>query len=260
MRKEAVQKDRLELLKIDSDLQTVLRSINTQRQNARQAEAKEIASALSEAKKEAMSRHLRVHALTSYVVSGIGPALKQRLIAQDIHTAADILNVQITQTGWGRYSNDIAYIVTRGHGSIRVDGIGPKKAQALLNWKKRLEANYAHLIPQSLDPSEQARISLKHKALLDSLEYQEAAARQASVKKKTNVQEANKISQSNLNTQIQSVQTRYLNRRRDLEKQYINYQKSFIAGKDEFGRLQRELFSYRFISFPNFIKRIFFMR
>jgi len=72
-------------------------------------------------------------------VPGIGPQLILSLNKAGITTAADILNIHIVKNDLN--PTKVVLIEVSGKGIIRIDGIGPVKARALLEWKNLMESN-----------------------------------------------------------------------------------------------------------------------
>lgn len=106
-------------------------------------------TALARALKEHQERYLESE-LSRYLlifapISGVGLILKARLYATGYRSAADI-----------------------GPQVRRVPGIGPARAAALLEWRRRCEAQLAHQVPRRLPPAETAAINRKWKPKLRS--------------------------------------------------------------------------------------------
>jgi serine/threonine protein kinase len=254
---EIVQKERFELLKIDSELQASLRGIQAQRDSILQLEAKQAARALSEIQKNALSSLLVRHPLAASVISGIGYELKQRLIGQGIQTAADIIGVHVFQSRYGRHVNYSTQIETLNRGRVRVEGIGAKKAQSLLNWRRSLEVKYSSMLPQSLPPSEKARIASLYQQGVAALDYQELLAKQTASKKREIAQRTRESEIAGIAAQIQRVHHNNSIKKQEMGKRLTAFQKDLAENKVLAARAERELFSYSKVTFRNYLKRIF---
>ena len=97
---------------------------------------------------------LRQHLEKFYVrgarVDGVGPSLKQTLMSFGIETAAD---------------------VTRG-AVLRVPGFGPARTQALLDWRRGIEARFVFNPNKSVDPADLAEIDRRFAAKRQKLEQE----------------------------------------------------------------------------------------
>ena len=85
-----------------------------------------------------LNKGLQNYILEDSSVPGIGPQLIIALNKAGITTAADISNIHIVKNNLN--PTKVALIEVSGKGIIRIEGIGPVKARALLEWKNRLES------------------------------------------------------------------------------------------------------------------------
>jgi serine/threonine protein kinase len=259
-RDDTIQKYRLQILTIDKEFWTKSKSYDSQRKNIRDLETKEAEEALAEARRTALDALLWRNPIFNATIAGVGTELKQRLSAEGIRTAADILSVRITKMGWGKYMHDVAVINVRARGSVQVQGIGPKKIQSIWKWRQGLELKYKKQLPQTLPEVEKNRIAQKYKSALDSLDRQESEARRVALNRKADMQDTIKVVQERSDTQIHALQREYLARQQELERKYLNFQKAFLEKKTELGRIQKEMESFESVTFSNFLRQIFFIR
>lgn len=257
VRDEIFRKEQLDLQKIESDLQALLKEINTQRQRLLDEEEKEVADALAEQKRKALEAYLRKHSIDTAVIDGVGPTLKNRILNSGIRSAADFFDIKIVNTSWGRYSNNTAYILVPGNRSIKVEGIGPHKARALLAWRRKLEAKYSNQIPNSLAPIIRERIRNKYKNKLDNLNKQETLAKDATWLNRHSIEIYSQSKRNDIEQKIHNVKKNYNKKKLELENIYLNMQKDLQQKKTELSWLKKDLNSYRLITFSNFIKSIF---
>jgi len=99
---------------IDREFQRTLTNLHSQQQSLDQAESHEIAQALQVLQKQSYTSSLTSYNLSTARIPGIGSELKKRLSAQGIRTAADIVNIHVVRTGWGRHVHETAYIEVVG--------------------------------------------------------------------------------------------------------------------------------------------------
>ena len=85
-----------------------------------------------------LNKGLQNYVLEDSSVPGIGPQLIIALNRAGITTAADISNIHIVKNNLN--PTKVALIEVSGKGIIRIEGIGPVKARALLEWKNLLES------------------------------------------------------------------------------------------------------------------------
>lgn len=85
-----------------------------------------------------LNKGLQNYILEASSVPGIGPQLIIALNNAGITTAADIAKIHIVKNNLN--PTKVALIEVSGKGITRIEGIGPVKAQALLEWKTLLEA------------------------------------------------------------------------------------------------------------------------
>ncbi len=92
-----------------------------------------------------LNNELQKHYLEDSNIPGIGPQLISSLNHAGITTAADILNIHIVRNNQNR-TKEVALIEVAGKGKIRIEGIGPVKARALLEWKNLLRSQVKKLM------------------------------------------------------------------------------------------------------------------
>jgi hypothetical protein len=173
---------------------------------------------------------------------------------------ADIVNVRTAQTGWGRHSHEIAYITVSGRGSVHVDGIGPRKAQALLSRKKEIEYRFRNQIPQSLPSAQESAIRSNYQVQRQSLDLQETNARQNAMRRKDAVRTKYRQEQNAITEQLQNVQDQFAKQRGDLD-QKISEAKRHMSEKSwTLAKSQRELDAYKQVNFAAYLKRILSLR
>jgi hypothetical protein len=167
---DSTQSESNELAKVDRNLEDSIRSITSKKNSLVHEEATEISASLRIIQTQHLLSKLSLHSLGTSSVIGIGPEMTRRLHANGIRTAADIADVQIMQQGYGKYSHEVAYIEVPSKGNVHVEGIGPKKAQALLAWKQQAEKIIAPYMPKSLSPAQENAISSKYFSKRQSLD------------------------------------------------------------------------------------------
>jgi hypothetical protein len=220
-------------------------------------------------------------------IEGIGSAMKQRLLASGIRTAADIFNVHIIQTRRGHHPNKIAYIEVPGRGRVHVQGINPKKANAFLSWKRNIESRFRSHMPQFLPANQEIAIKSKYQAQRQSLDLQEASAMQNAKQKKNTIQakyqqEQNTLikqsqdmqnqltkrkdavrtkyqqERDTLTKQLQDIPNYFANQRKDLKDKIRKERKRIIEKRWLLDGVQREIAAYRQVDFTTYLKPVLF--
>ncbi|MBI2486423.1 MAG: hypothetical protein HYW01_05610 [Deltaproteobacteria bacterium] len=280
------QAERKEIDKINFELQGILTNLSSQRQALNQEETNEIAQELRNLQSQFYASYLSNYDLNSASISGIGSELTNRLVAKGIRTAADISKVNITQTGYGRHSHHVAYIEVPGRGRVHVEGIGPKKAKALLSWLNGIKPKLKTNIPQSLPSAQEASIRSKYRTLRQTLDSKENDAKQyarqmeSTIKSKyqtqyqpLDLQENNakqsakqkkdlsraKYEQELWAKELNDIRDHFAKQRIDLDEK-INKEKKHIPEKSwKLAKIQRELDAYNQVNFTTYLKNILFL-
>jgi hypothetical protein len=247
--------ERRDIESIDRKMQNTLALLNSQQQSLDRAEFYEIAQALQVLQNQSYTASLTSYALSNTSIPGIGSALKKRLSAQGIRTAADIVNIHVVPTGWGRHIHETAYIEVVGGRKVHVEGIGATKASALLAWRQRVQAQLASQAPQSLPPAHEAAIKAQYRAQRQSLEMQMSKTKQEAQQNKEKVREKSQRDRDALTKQLQNVRDQFAQRRLTLDQTL--QQNNFAEKHWTLERAKRQLQAYDHATFAAYLKRIF---
>lgn len=185
--------------------------------------------------------------------------MKKRLLDAGIRSAADIINIHIAQSGWGRYSHEVAYIEISGQRRVHVEGIGPKKAQALLSWRQNIVSIFKSRMPQSLPTAQETVIRSKYQAQRQSIDRQEIDAKNDSRQRKEAVLGKYRQEQDALTNQLHDFRDQLAKQRRDLDPK-IRQQKKHLSEKHwALAKVQREFDGFRQVNFIVYLKRVLFL-
>lgn len=184
--------------------------------------------------------------------------MTRRLHANGIRTAADIADVQIVQSGYGRHTNEIAYIEVPGRGNVHVEGIGPKKAQALLAWKQQVEKKITPYIAKSLTSAQENAIKSKYFSKRQSLDAQEADAKKRATIAKDACKAKFRKEQEDLERQLSEARKTFASKLEGLDKQIAEKRKYLSDKRWKTGMVELELKSYAPITFGSYSRRAFF--
>jgi hypothetical protein len=148
-RRQALQQQEAnELRKSQNEVGAKVAALNQRVGALAQAEVNELSSALRNRQQQHISVYLRGFPLDKTDISGLGIVFKSRLKAAGFHTAEDIHVYRLQ----------------------RVEGIGPKRANALAAWRQTIESKARATMPQSLLPSETDTIRTKCQSQRHTLE------------------------------------------------------------------------------------------
>jgi hypothetical protein len=150
------------------------------------AEVEALAAALRDLRHRHAAAHLAAYSVLTAAIPGLGTQLKLRLLAAGIRTAAQVRDLHIAAVGGG--GGELIQIDVPGRGLVRVEGLGRKKAEALLSWRQLLETQAVAALPDQLTPGEDAAIRLRFHTRREQLTRREAATERAAIRRKERLQ------------------------------------------------------------------------
>ena len=176
-------------------LEVGLANIERQRQASVQNENDQVGSVLKQRQKDFLRTELTRWTIGECSVSGIGPVMKQKLWNAGIRSAADF------EDSWR---------------VMRVSGIGHFKAQALLDWRARIESRIRPRLPATLSPDEEHAIRSPGIGLRKALAADETLLRARSDVEDTAIRGRCKREKATLEGARQSTAPKFEERRRVL--------------------------------------------
>ncbi|MCL6512267.1 MAG: hypothetical protein K6U78_16465 [Anaerolineae bacterium] len=253
------------LRKIQNDVGAKVSTLRGQIAALAQAESTELANALRARQEQHLAAYLRQFSLQSASIPGVGSAFRARLFASGFHTAADV---------------DF-YAVQR------VYGIGPVRANAIVDWRKSLEARARSTMPSALSQSEAAAIRAKYEGQRRALEDQRdrEQRRQRDEEERIRAQYCPLLQRlneeendANAKTQaaISEIRARYArqyrairetlsklsddtaSKLREADARIAEARKKLFSLHWEKEKLRRQLKPYEEIRFSKYLKRVFF--
>jgi hypothetical protein len=250
-------REQQEIAKIDHDLQRVLKPLTTQRQALSQAESADIAQVLHTIQQQSRTANLASYDLRHATIPGIGPELKKRLSANGIRTAADIVDVHIVRTGWGRRVHETAYIEVPGGRRVHVEGIGSKKVSALWSWCHNIQIKVRSQATQSSQHAQESAIRAKYRAQRQTLDAQESREKQEGQQKKELIREKYRRERDGLVKQLQSIHDQFARSRLAIDQR--GQQKNFSDKQWILERVKWELQAYHQVNLMTYVKRVLFL-
>jgi hypothetical protein len=253
------------LRKIHNDIGAKVSTLNGQIAALAQAESTELANALRGRQEQHLAAYLRQFSLQSASIAGVGPAFRARLLASGFHTAADV---------------DF-YAVQRVH------GIGPVRANAIVNWRRSLEARARSTMPSALSQSEAAAIRAKYegqrRALEDQRDREQRRQREEEAKIRAQyrpllqrLDEEENDAKAKTQAAMSEIRARYAqqyrairetlsklsddtaSKFREVDVRIAEGRKKLFSLHWEKEKLRRQLKPYEDIRFSKYVKRVFF--
>ncbi|SDO17470.1 hypothetical protein SAMN04487897_109102 [Paenibacillus sp. yr247] len=253
------QVEKNETDRINRELQKDLNDLENQQRSLDQQEKNEIANSLTTYQTSWLQSRLKNHTIDDAKIPGIGSEMKRRLKSHAIYTAADIKDIKIYQT-YGSYASEKASIVLSNSVHIYVEGIGPSKARALLEWKKSTELRYVNTLPSTIPQTEIQIIKSKYQTKRNSLNSQEQTVKNSTQQKKNAAMIKFAKENAILQKEIDATRLDLKNNQQKVEMEISNMTKELSAKQWEDAQIQRQLNTYKQINYLNFIRILFFFK
>lgn len=255
---KSTKAEKNELDRIESDRKRDLTRIDSELNTLNNAEKSEIAAAL----KDIQSKYLKIKLSNYYIhnakIHGIGPKLTSRLIAEGIRTAADIEKVSITSSSG--FSGDIAYIHLSSGRRTRVKGIGAQRAQAISNWRQRLESQFGHSIPKQLTGPQEAAIRAKKQSKRLALATQKNSIERNATQKTNTVKAKYQQEQNTLAKQLRDTRKSFEDLKQAIDRNIDQVKKILTDKQWPLDRAKRELNAFGEIKFLTYLKHTIMWR
>lgn len=248
------ERERAKLAEVDRELSALLAKLAAQQASLQQQQAEELAKALNKIQEDYLAKALEAYHIADASLRGIGDELRRRLLAQGIKTAADIEEIYVASTGWGRYSHSVAYIRVRGRGPIHVEGIGPNKAQVLKGWREKVEARCRGGMPNSLPGQGQAGIASRFAQEKRWLEGEDARAREVAMRRKDQILSDSTQEQATTAREIHKARESRVVVRTALDQKGRGPEARKLQKDSARSELERKLEAYKNVTFVKFLK------
>lgn len=254
--RDVQQKEQEQLAQVDAELQRQLASLQAQLTSLKQGESAELSQALKDLQNRALVRFLAQHTIAGASIAGIGPTYTKRLASAGILTAADFVDIDLSFSNYGGHQSEKACLVLPGGRKTHVEGVGPKKAQSLLAWRKTLAAQYRSDVPQSLPPPDQAVIRAKYEAQRRQLGQQEADARTRFRQRRDQMQAGYRQSRASLTAQLDGIRARIDQSRAGLDQSMQNIRQELSRKQHERTVTRARVDTYREVHLWAYLKRL----
>ena len=251
---QMAQRERAGEADVDKELSVLLAKLAPQQGSLRLRQTDELSKAVRQMQEDYFAKALARYPIGKASLQGIGDELKRRLHAHGISTAADIVDVIVGSTGWGRYSHPIANIRTRGGGSIRVPGIGPSKAQVLKDWRQSLETICRRGMPSSLPGDAQAKIVARFEQEKRRLEEEVAKSREIAKQRKERIRSDFSQQQAAIARETQKAREACVKARGTSNLKVRETEERKLRSERALSALERELARYNQVTFAKFLR------
>jgi hypothetical protein len=238
---------------IDYELSTRLSEIAQRRRDAHSKEAAQLAIALRTEQQEHSRRELSRHTVANAGLPGIGSALLLNLQRTGIRTAADFTGVQLSGAFSYGHSSQVAYFRLANGSLVRVDGIGPKKAQPLAAWRSRLELAARASMPSRLSSGAEQAIRLRYANELQRVTSDEQAVRVAAAQRSAEASQRHQIDRAAIVAELQRVHQDGARERASVDTQLSQATQALVGAELPQTIAERELAACRQISYARYL-------
>lgn len=223
------------------------------RQLLDRAEAEALAQALRDLRQRHAAAQLAAYPVLTAAIPGLGPQLKLRLLAAGIRTAAQIRDLQIAAVGAG---GELVRIDVPGRGLVRVEGLGRKKAEALLSWRRLLEARATAALPESLPSGEEAAIRLRYHTRRERLQRREATAARTVERRKESLRAQARGARARFDREARAIRAQAAGPRDRAETELGAQQATLAASHLALALARRDRAAYDGIRFTRYLRGI----
>jgi serine/threonine protein kinase len=249
------QQERDEIRRLSDELQEKSRNLRRQIDQLSQDERAELQRRLQQLKEAHLGKELARYGIDSASIQGIGPALKAKLKAHGIRTAADLEGVSVSRvsSGYRRYTNEVARLKIRGRGSVRIDGIGPAKARALDTWRKNRAESARSRLPNQLPVRDRTAIADSFRAKKQGLQASLQGLKPETDRQIHGVRTRYVHAQRTLDGELREARRRHQTARRSWGARMQQTSAQLRSQKWQLTSAKREVARYRRISFIRFL-------
>jgi hypothetical protein len=186
--------------------------------------------------------------------SGIGDQLAKRLTQKGIRTAADFTGFYITGSSSAR--GETTWLELSNRQKVHVDGIGPKKAQALDDWRKNLIAYARQSAPTRLDDLAEKQLQAELFTERQHLNQQAVDAKAKAQRDQTAAIDRERAARYDLDRQEKAANDNAASQRTDLDRQLGTAQHEVTAKHVALRNAQRQCALYDRITFALYVKHV----
>ena len=148
--------------------------------------------------------------------------------------------------------------MTQNLGRIHIEGIGPKRATDLLNWRQRFEQRVKNNAPNSLPVNQQNAIKLKYKVQQHALETKKIDNQNQSNKNKDKITKKYKQEHDRLNNFLMTEKKDFTRLTEILNARTNNQAKRLTNQRITCALLERKFKPFTVLKFSKYLRRAIF--
>jgi len=213
---KAKASEQKELAGVNAGLAAQVQGFDTHRQRLHSDESKEIGNTLRVLQQQHVLTRLLAARISSAGIPGIGSGVVSSLAAYGIISAADFVGLYY-QTG--PRGGQQVLIRLRNGVAVHPSGVGEKKALALENWRRALEARAVASQPTSPPPAQAQAIKAKYTQERRLLADQEKAARAEAANEQNRIRQRWVPSHNAISAQLVSTRQAFSHERSQADQQ-----------------------------------------
>jgi Xaa-Pro aminopeptidase len=236
----------------EKKLQRQLRGIREARQRSHDQELEDLHRRLLDLRQQHVARTLAAYTVNHPSLHGIDHSLRSALAYYGFHSAFDIVNYSITWTQ-GRNPRPIALLHHRNGATIRVRGIGPQRAQRLLDWRNWVVQQAETSSPQSLPKATEAAIRNDFRRQRLALDDDERQAQRTAADDSEEAARALRDRLADLGQELRKIQERAAAERLRIDAELPVARKGLDEARWQSLMAERAFFAYQRISFWGFV-------
>ena len=254
---KAKASEQKELAGVNVRLAAQVQRLEKQRQGLQSAEAKEVGNSLRALQQQHVLAFLRSARISSASIPGIGRGIVSSLASYGITSAADFAGLQ-HQTG--PRGGQQVFIRLRNGVPVHPNGVGEKKARALENWRRTLEARAMATQPTSLPPAQTQSIKAKYIQQRQVLADQEKAAHAQAVNEQNQVRQRWIPSHGAISAQLVSTRQAFAQERSQADRLLATARKQADATAWQRELAEREATAYANVVYRRYVTGVIGIR
>jgi hypothetical protein len=242
-----------ELSAVDKRLGSEIAKLDREMNALRGRASSEVRTALRFLQKEHVISTMRAAKISAATIAGVGPGLKSNLAASGILSAADFTGIRYVQNSFHSAS---ANLVLRNGMQVSPRGIGQKKAAALENWRRGIEAMAQATQPAALPTAQRTVIDNRYAQQMKALADRQNAARTQALAEQAKLRQKWAKAQADITSGLNDANQRFARLRAEKEPELAaaRQQAGTAEWKRDFAR--RELDRYREIRYRRYLQKM----
>jgi hypothetical protein len=242
-----------ELSAVDKRLGSEIAKLSREMNALRGRANSEVQTALRHLQREHVISTMRAAKISAATIAGIGPGLKSNLAASGILSAADFTGIRYVQKSF--HSTSANLVLANGR-QVSPRGIGQKKAVALENWRRGIEAMARASQPGALPTAQRTVIDNRYAQQMKLLNDRQNAARPEAAAEQDRIRQKWAKAQADITSDLDDANKLFARLRAEKEPELATARQQ--AGAAEWKRdfAKRELDRYRKIRYRRYLHKM----